>query len=186
MVEFSCLYFLLLQSWKSPIGKPVTAALANVSSISTQLTCNGLTISCTTNPDGTSLYGCPIPGCSKMYNTMAGCRQHMDNVHVNGGQHKCPFCGKILSSKSSLRNHKIIMHNGNSHWRCPHCNKAFLDKPRLDQHAGTCRVMQEHTRHDGHQDTTQSERRYQPNLAQHHNPPHSTPHDYSQHTIDKQ
>ena len=125
---FSCLYFLVLQTRPQSLGTFVAS----------QQLCNGITISCSTSADGAKLYGCPIPGCSKTYNTIAGCRQHMDNVHVNGGQHRCTFCPKILSSKSSLRNHKIILHNANSHLRCPHCNKAFLDKPRLDTHAAVC------------------------------------------------
>ena len=134
------IYFLLLQSWFAQsmtreYGLPNQFA----SPISSNQTCNGLAITCSRNPDGTMTYGCPIPGCSKTYNSIPGCRQHMDNVHVNGGQHRCQFCQKILSSKSSLRNHKIIMHNANSNLRCPHCNKAFLDTPRLDAHVGYCR-----------------------------------------------
>ena len=88
--------------------------------------------------DGTPVWGCPAPRCSKSYSTAAGCRQHMDNTHVKSQQHICQFCSKVFSNRSGLRNHKIIKHNGNASLRCLYCNDPFLSKPLLTNHTRKC------------------------------------------------
>jgi len=71
--------------------------------------------------------------CEKKYLDRYSLRYHL-RTHGIGLQIRCELCGKNFTKQSRLQAHIDSIHKNIRNFKCPHCDKAFKTKIHLDNH----------------------------------------------------
>lgn len=88
----------------------------------------------TSQPQPKSKIQCPM--CPKSFNLRCHFTQHMNIVHSENRNFKCPICGKKYQTQELLEQH-IEKHSGEKPFKCTQCDKSYNNKIDLKRHAKT-------------------------------------------------